>query len=171
MSWHQKVIFSNMAAMAKPGKTVAMRQLDALGISYSVHWQDKPTYDVEEAAHQRNLPLQQIVKSLLVVSASKRYYLVLLQGHRMLSLHKLGTVLGQKGLSMARHEDVATVTGYEPGAVSPLGLRRRIPIVADAGILAEEMVSISGGRHDLGLTLKPADLVRATYARVADIAQ
>jgi len=157
--------------MAKPGKTVAMRQLDALGIGYSAYWQDEPTYDAEAAAEARGLSMAQVVKSLLVCLPGKRYCLALVQGHRMLSLHKLGTLLEQKGLSMARQEDVATVTGYEPGSVSPLGLRRRIPVIVDAGIMSEEMVSISGGRHELGLGLKPADLVRATNAKVADITQ
>lgn len=157
--------------MAKPGKTVAMRQLDGLGIAYTEHRQERATYDAEAAARERHLSLDQVVKSLLVKQPNGRFCLALVQGSRKLSLHKLGTVLGVKGLAMAEPKDVATVTGYEPGSVAPLGLRRRLPIVVDVGVTEQPLVSISGGRHDLGLTLASADLVRATNATVADISQ
>ena len=157
--------------MPKPNKTVAMRQLEALGIAYSAIWQAEPTYDSESAAKERGLPIEQVVKSLLVVSPQKRYYLALLQGHRKLSLHKLGALLGLKGLSMAVHDDVATVTGYEPGSVSPLGLKRKLAVIVDEQVLLEERVSVSGGRHEAAISIAPADLVRATAAKVADVAQ
>jgi Cys-tRNA(Pro)/Cys-tRNA(Cys) deacylase len=157
--------------MAKAVKTVAMRQLDALGVPYKAVWQEEATFHAEDAAQARGLPLSRVVKSLLVVAPGRKYYLALVQGDRMLSLHKLATVLGMKGLSMARHDEVAAITGYEPGSVSPLGLKKRIAVVMDEHILAEELVSISGGKHTLGLELNPADLMRATGARSADITQ
>ena len=111
------------------------------------------------------------MKSLLVQLPGRKYALALVQGDRKLSLHKLGTVLGQKGLEMAPHDEVATVTGYEPGSVSPFGLKRRLPIVVDEGVMSLERLSISGGRHDAEISLTPADLVRATRGKVADITQ
>jgi Cys-tRNA(Pro)/Cys-tRNA(Cys) deacylase len=112
-----------------------------------------------------------VVKSLLVVSPQKRYYLALLQGNRMLSLHKLGALFGLKGMSMAPQDAVATVTGYEPGSVSPFGLKRKLTVVVDEHVLLQETVSISGGRHEAAIGLKPEDLVRGTGAQVADITQ
>ncbi|NLT43043.1 MAG: Cys-tRNA(Pro) deacylase [Anaerolineae bacterium] len=156
--------------MPKPKKTVAMRQLDNLRVPYEATWHP-PTYDAESAALESGIPLAQIVKSLLVQLPGRRYVLALVPGDRKLSLHKLGTALGQKGLEMAPHDEVATITGYEPGSVSPLGLKRKLSIVVDDTVLALERASISGGRHEAGITLAPADLVRATGAKVADITQ
>jgi len=156
--------------MPKQNKTIAMRQLDNLRVPYAATYH-QPTYDAESAALERGVPLGQIVKSLLVQWPGRRYVLALVPGDRKLSLHKLGTVLGQKGLEMAPHDEVATITGYEPGSVSPLGLKRKLPIVVDEIVLTLEKVSISGGRHEAGITLAPADLIRATGAKVADITQ
>ena len=157
--------------MSKRPKTVVMRQLDAQSIPYEVSCQDTPTRGAEGAAQQRGIPICQVVKSLLVVMPGRKYCLALVTGDRKLSLHKLGTALGQKNLQLARRDDVAAVTGYEPGAVSPLGLRRRLAIIVDQAVLRQETVSISGGRHDVGIQLHPQDLVRATEGWVADITQ
>ncbi len=156
--------------MPKPNKTIAMRQLDNLRVPYRATWH-QPTFDAEAAALERGVPLDHIVKSLLVLLPGRRYVLALVQGDRKLSLHKLGTALGQKGLEMAPHDQVATVTGYEPGSVCPLGLKRKLPIVIDAGVLELDEASISGGRHEAGIALAPQDLVRATGAKVADVVQ
>ncbi|MHB0878709.1 MAG: aminoacyl-tRNA deacylase [Anaerolineae bacterium] len=157
--------------MAKPSKTIAMRQLDKTGTPYEPFWYDVPTFDCDEAATVRGLSVSQIVKSLLVELPGKRYCLALLQGDRKLSLHKLGTVTGQKGLTMVKHEEVVTITGYEPGSVCPFGLKRRLTIYLDRAVLEQEVVSISGGSHETEIRLKSADLAKASAARVVDIAQ
>jgi len=157
--------------MARKVKSVAMRQLDALGIEYRVHRQMEPTYDAESAARQRHMPLERVVKSLLVKMPGSRYCIALVQGSKKLSLHKLGSVIGQKGIAMAQRSEVARITGYQPGSVSPLGLRKRLPIIMDTHVMDQEWVSVSGGRHEIGLTLKPSDLRKATNALVADITQ
>lgn len=155
---------------ARPNKTIAMRQLDNLGVPYQAFWH-RPIHDAETAAQERGIPLSQVVKSLLVLLPGRRHALALVQGDRKLSLHKLGTALGQKGLEMAPHDQVAVVTGYEPGSVSPFGLKRRLPIVVDEGVMGLEQVSISGGRADAAISLTPGDLLRATKGSVADITQ
>jgi Cys-tRNA(Pro)/Cys-tRNA(Cys) deacylase len=157
--------------MAKPNKTIAMRQLDKTGVPYQPFWYDVPTFDCDEAAQVRGLAVTQIVKSLLVELPGRRYCLALLQGDRKLSLHKLGTVTGQKGLAMARHEDVVTVTGYEPGSVCPFGLKRHLTIYLDQAVMEQETVSISGGSHETEIRLASADLLKASGAKLADIAQ
>ena len=157
--------------MAKPNKTIAMRQLDAARLPYEPRWYEVATLDCDEAARVRGLPVEQIVKSLLVELPNKRYAVALLQGHRKLSLHKLGSVLGLKGLAMVKHEEVLTITGYEPGSVGPFGLKRKLPIIVDEAVMGLELASISGGSHETEIRIRPADLVKAANARVADIAQ
>lgn len=148
-----------------------MRQLDKTGVPYQPSWYAVPTFDCEEAAAVRGLSVSQIVKSLLVELPGRRYCLALLQGDRMLSLHKLGTVTGQKGLAMAKREDVVNVTGYEPGSVCPFGLKRHLTIYLDQAVMEQEVVSISGGSHETEIRLQPADLLKASGARLADIGQ
>jgi len=77
-----------------------------------------------------------------------------------------------KRLEMAPEADVPRITGYQIGAVAPLGLRRAdVPIYVDHHILEEPRVSISAGRHDAGLELASEDLVRAVDGQIADITE
>jgi Cys-tRNA(Pro)/Cys-tRNA(Cys) deacylase len=87
-------------------------------------------------------------------------------------LKKLARAVGVKMLEMAPEADVPRITGYQIGAVAPVGLRRAdVLIYVDQHILEEPRVSISAGRHDAGLELATEDLVRAVGSRVADITE
>jgi Cys-tRNA(Pro)/Cys-tRNA(Cys) deacylase len=71
---------------------------------------------------------------------------------------------------MAVAANAERATGYVTGGISPLGHRRRIPVVIDSSALGFSTVYCSAGRRGLELALAPADLVRAAGAVVAPIA-
>jgi Cys-tRNA(Pro) deacylase len=153
-------------------RTHAIRMLDELGISYQVLMHEHKAMNVEEAAAERGAPIEQIVKTLLVSRPNRRHVIALVRGDQRLSLKKLARLVGDKALEMAPPEDVPRITGYQIGAVAPLGLRRSdVPIYVDENILEESRVSISAGRHDAGLVLATADLIRAVGGQVADITE
>jgi Cys-tRNA(Pro) deacylase len=153
-------------------RTHAIRMLDDLGISYRVLMHEHRAMNVEEAAAERDMTIEQIVKTLLVSRPNRRHVIALVRGDQRLSLKKLARLLGDKVLEMAPPEDVPRITGYQIGAVAPLGLRRsNVPIYVDEKILEEPRVSISAGRHDAGLELATEDLIRAIDGQVADITE
>lgn len=153
-------------------RTHAIRALDEMGIPYQVLVHDHKAKNVEEAAAQRGVPVRQVVKSLLVRRPDRRHILALVRGDQRLSLKKLARVVGVKTLEMAPEADVPRITGYQVGAVAPLGLRRAdLPIYVDQSVLEEPRVSISAGRHDAGLELDTEDLIRAVGGQVADITE
>jgi len=153
-------------------RTHAIRALDELGIPYQVIVQDHKARNVEQAAEERGVAITQIVKTLLVRRPDKKHVLALVRGDQRLSLKKLARLVGVKSLEMAPEPDVPRITGYQIGAVAPLGLRRSdLPIYVDEHILAEPRVSVSAGRHDAGLELATGDLVRAVNGQVADITE
>jgi Cys-tRNA(Pro)/Cys-tRNA(Cys) deacylase len=152
--------------------THAIRALEELGISYRLLAQAHETRHVEETAAERGTPLEQIVKTLLVRRPDGRYLIALVRGDQRLSLKKLARLAGAKVLEMAPPADVPRITGYQVGAVSPFGLRRSdVPIYVDQHIPEEAVVSVSAGRHDTGLELAAADLVRGVKGQVADITE
>jgi Cys-tRNA(Pro) deacylase len=153
-------------------RTHAIRALDELGIAYQVLMHDHKAMNVEQAAAERGVPIEQIVKTLLVRRPGGRHVIVLVRGDQRLSLKKLARLVGDKALEMAPPEDVPRITGYQIGAVAPLGLRRSdVPIYVDDHILDEPRASISAGRHDAGLELATEDLIRAVHGQVADVAE
>ena len=149
-----------------------MRALDEQGIDYQVLVHAHKAMNVEEAAAERGVPMRQVVKSLLVRRPDRRHILALVRGDQRLSLKKLARMVGVKELEMAPPADVPRITGYQVGAVAPLGLRRSdVPVYVDRHILEEPRVSISAGRHNAGLELDTEDLIRAVGGQVDDITE
>jgi len=152
-------------------RTRAVRALDEAGIPYRLLVHAHKARNVEEAAAERGVPICQVVKSLLVRRPDKRHVVALVRGDQRLSLKKLARIVGVKSLEMAPKPDVPRITGYQIGAVAPLGLRRVVPIYVDQHILEEPRVTISAGRHDAGLELAAEDLIRAVGGHAADITE
>lgn len=153
-------------------RTHAIRALDEKGIPYRLLAHAHKARNVEEAVAERGVSVHQVVKSLLVRRPDRRHVLALIRGDQRLSLKKLARIVGVKSLEMAPEADVPRITGYQIGAVAPIGLRRSdVPIYVDEHILEEPRVSISAGRHDAGLELATEDLIRAVDGRVADITE
>jgi Ala-tRNA(Pro) deacylase len=153
-------------------RTHASRALDEMGIPYQVLRNDHKAKNVEEAAAERGVPVQQVVKTLLVRRPDHRHLIALVRGDQRLSLKKLARLTKVKSLEMAPEADVSRITGYQIGAVAPVGLRRSdLSIFVDHHILQEPRVSISAGRHDAGLELATEDLIRAVGGQVADITE
>jgi len=99
-------------------RTHASRALDEMGIPYQVLRHDHKAKNVEEAAAERGVPVQQIVKTLLVRRPDRRHLIALVRGDQRLSLKKLARLTKVKTLEMAPEADVSRITGYQIGAVA-----------------------------------------------------
>jgi Cys-tRNA(Pro)/Cys-tRNA(Cys) deacylase len=90
--------------------------------------------------------------------------------HRQLDLKALAAAVGGKKAVMAEVAAAERATGYVAGGISPVGQKKRLPIVIDATAVELDMMFCSGGRRGLELEIAPADLIRATGAKVTAIA-
>ena len=72
---------------------------------------------------------------------------------------------------LADPAEAERATGYVIGGISPLGGRRRPPVVLDARAMAHATVFVSAGRRGLQVELAPGDLARAAGAIVTPIAR
>lgn len=148
-----------------------MRLLDSLGILYTLKPHSRPVFTSEDAAAERGVRLSQIVKTMLVKVMDGTHVIALIPGDRKLDLKSLAKLTGGGKPQFAAREDVHRLTGYEPGAVSPIGMVKTYTTYFDATLLTEEYVDISSGRPDAGLELRSADLLSVLDARLADISQ
>lgn len=87
-----------------------------------------------------------------------------------LDLKALATAAGGKRAVLADRALAERATGYVRGGISPLGQRKRLPMVIDASAANLTSVFVSGGRRGLQVELAPADLIRLTSAVVAPLA-
>jgi Cys-tRNA(Pro)/Cys-tRNA(Cys) deacylase len=99
------------------------------------------------------------VLKTLVVLRDDALLVCVVPAPQMLRLRALG-----KHAALAPPERAERATGYVVGGISPLGQRRALPTLVDAGALAHASVFISAGRRGLELELAPADLIALTGA-------
>lgn len=160
-----------MAKKKSTAKTMPMRILDEKGIAYTTREQARKQFSAEGVAEDLGVPVAWVVKAMIVQCTDRSFALVVIPGDRQLSLKKLGSVLGDKGVVLAGQRDVKRVTGYQVGAVSVLGYRRDdLPNYIDQRVLETERAIISSGRPDMGLEIDPHDLLQVLAAQVGDFA-
>ncbi len=152
-----------------PLSTPATRQLDQLRIPYQLHVHAHPLHSLEQAARERGLDPDQIVRSLLFRLESGEFVLVLMPGARQVSWPKLRQYLGVSRITTASREQVLAATGYPPGAVSPFGLPHPLRILADREILLNETLSLGAGVPNTGLILSRDDLLAVVQPEIVPL--
>jgi prolyl-tRNA editing enzyme YbaK/EbsC (Cys-tRNA(Pro) deacylase) len=66
-------------------------------------------------------------------------------------------------------EEARAVTGYERYTITPFGSSRSWPVLMDASVMVEPVVSVGGGAFGVNLHLAPSALVDVLDADVADV--
>ena len=124
------------------------------------------TPTAKAAADAVGCDLAQIVKSL-VFDCDGGPVVALVPGDRRADLEKVGRVAGCSEVCVAAPEDVASWTGFEPGAVAPFPLPLIERVFAEPTLLSHEVVWIGAGspRHLAGLA--PTELMRLARAETA----
>ncbi|MFI9272416.1 Cys-tRNA(Pro) deacylase [Kitasatospora sp. NPDC052896] len=151
--------------------TPATVALESAGVPFTVHaYQHDPaaaSYG-EEAAQALGVPAERVFKTL-VAEVDGRLAVGVVPVAGQLDLKALATALGGKKAVMADPAAAERSSGYVRGGISPLGQRRPLPTVLDAGALAHPTVFVSAGRRGLEVELAPQDLLRLTAAVSAEI--
>ena len=66
-------------------------------------------------------------------------------------------------------EEARAATGYERYTITPFGSIRPWPVIVDASVLDQPIVSVGGGAFGVNLHMAPNDLVAALGADVVDV--
>jgi Cys-tRNA(Pro)/Cys-tRNA(Cys) deacylase len=147
--------------------------LTRLGIPYSVHPYDADGHDRGyglAASEALGVPPERLFKTL-VAEVDDKLTVAVVPVAGSLDLKALAAAAGGKKARMADPAAAERATGYVTGGISPLGQRRRLPVVVDASVAGFATVFCSAGRRGLQIELAPADLIRAAGATVAPIAR
>ena len=151
--------------------TAATIALERAGIPFALHeYAHDPRHESygAEATQALGVPAERVFKTLIAeVDGALVVGVVPLEGQ--LDLKALAAASGGKKAAMAQVAAAERATGYVAGGISPVGQRRRLPVVVDESALRFPTVFCSAGRRGLEIELAPADLVRAADAKVASI--
>ena len=122
-----------------------------------------------EASEALGIPPERMFKTL-VTAVDGALAVGVVPVHRQLDLKALAAAVGGKKAAMAEVAAAERATGYVAGGISPVGQKRRLPVVIDASAAGLATMFCSAGRRGLEIEIAPADLVKATGATVAPIA-
>ena len=86
-----------------------------------------------------------------------------------LDLKKAAKSVGEKSIEMLKLSELFPLTGYVHGGCSPVGMKKAFPTVIDESVLALKTVTVSAGKIGRQIELAPADLIKFTRAKTADI--
>ena len=151
--------------------TTATLALERAGIPFTVHeYAHDPRHESygREASEALAVSPGRVFKTLIAeVDGALVTGVVPVEGE--LDLKALAAAAGGKKAAMAQVAAAERATGYVAGGISPVGQRKRLPVVVDESALGFNTVFCSGGRRGLEIELAPANLVRAAGATVARI--
>ena len=152
--------------------TTATLALERAKVTFTLHeYAHDPRHDSYglEASEALGVPPERVFKTL-VAAVDGSLAVGVVPVHRQLDLKALAAAAGGKKAVLAEVAAAERASGYVAGGISPVGQKRRLPVVIDASALALATMFCSAGRRGLEIEIAPADLVKAAGATVAPIA-
>ncbi|MBB5805867.1 Cys-tRNA(Pro)/Cys-tRNA(Cys) deacylase [Saccharothrix ecbatanensis] len=151
--------------------TPATALLEKQKVAHTLHaYEHDPRHESYglEAAEALGIAPERVFKTLVAeVDGKLAVGVVPVTGQ--LDLKALAAALGGKKAKMADIAAAERATGYVAGGISPLGQKKRLPLVLDVSAEGFETIHCSAGRRGLEVEIAPKDLVRLTQAVVAPI--
>ena len=149
-------------------ETAATRAVATAGIAHRVVRTERAG-SAEEAARLQGIPTSALLRTIVVRRGDDDYLFVLVPAGRRFDWPKLRSHLGLRRMSLPDAEEARAVTGYERYTITPFGASRPWPVLVDASVMGEPVVSVGGGGFGVNLHLAPSALVAGLAADVADV--
>ena len=126
-----------------------------------------PTVDAAAAA--LGVSPDQIFKSVLFQAGDGQCVMVIACGNGRVDLQRVQAITGLGGLRLAKPDVVFAKTGYPAGGTPPVGHREKLPVIVDTRVAAQEWGYAGGGRPELLVKIRSADILRLNGAVVEDV--
>jgi Cys-tRNA(Pro) deacylase len=143
--------------------------LEAQQVAFRLLPHQTPATTIEDAAAQRGIRPEQMVKCIVLRDMSNRYAIACAPGNQSVDPKKVRALLNWRRMTCVSMEQVASLTGYQIGTVVPLLLRTPMEIIFDQQILNEPEVTISSGSNMAGVALNCSDLIDLCQPKIAAI--
>jgi len=152
--------------MAK-GETSAERYVRLNNITAIFHIFDVPKNTKTSAldmAAAGDISPARLFKTLIVQADDGPLVCAIVPADKELDRKKLARHLKKKRIDLASKDLAIKTSGYQMGACSPLGQRKKLPIMIDDSATNFETIFVSGGALSLQMEIAPSALIEATEA-------
>ncbi len=124
-----------------------------------------------EAVEALGIPAGRVFKTIVVAVDGAKLGVCVVPADGEVDLKLAADALGGRKAAVAVAAEAEKATGYVLGGISPLGLRRPLPVVVDASAADWPTIHVSAGRRGLEIELAAADLVTLVRGRLAPVAR
>lgn len=157
--------------MAAIKKTNAVRILEGMKIPFELmtYKIDMEALSAEDASKKTGIPMEQTFKTLCCRGDKTGVILACLPAGHEVNFKALAAATGNKSAELVHLKEVQGITGYVRGGCSPIGTKKKYPVVIDESAMAFDYIAVNAGHRGVLFKLAPADLVRATGAKTAPI--
>lgn len=153
-------------------KTNVMRILDQKKINYnSYYYGDTDAVSGIEVAKVLKQDDNQVFKTLVTVSVSKKYYVFMVPVACELNLKKAAKSVGEKSISMIPLKDLLPLTGYVHGGCSPIGMKKNFPVIIHQSAKNFSSIIFSAGKIGYQVEVSVSDLVSLLSCQFSDIVE
>ena len=151
-------------------KTNVMRILDNFKINYKHYsYTDTDAISGIEVATVLNQNPEQVFKTLVTISKTKKYYVFVIPVAKELDLKKAAKSVNEKSIEMLKLKDLLPTTGYIHGGCSPIGMKKFFTTVIDETPKNFNTIIFSGGKIGYQVELSLNDLSKVIKYSTADI--
>lgn len=151
-------------------KTNVMRMLDKHKINYKHYtYTNTDAISGTEVAKVLNQNPQQVFKTLVTVSKSKKYYVFMLPVEKELDLKKAAHAVGEKSIEMLKSKELLPLTGYIHGGCSPIGMKKFFTTTIDASAQNFNTIIFSAGKIGYQVEMSLDDLKKVIKFTLAQI--
>ncbi len=151
-------------------KTNVMRILDKSKIDYK-HYEYVNTKAISgmEVASVLNQNPNQVFKTLVTISKSKKYYVFVIPVNNELDLKKAASSVNEKNIEMIKSKDLLTITGYIHGGCSPIGMKKNFTTVINDTANNFNTIIFSAGKIGYQIELSLNDLHKIIDFQLNDL--
>ena len=151
--------------------THASRVLEDRKLAFRVVEFAAVDFTAEEAVEKLGAPAETVFKTLVLKGDRTGPLAAVVATPARLSTKKLARVSGNRTVALVAVGEMERLTGYVKGGCSPFGMKRPMPLFADASLRGLPVVYCSAGRRGVQLVLSGDDFLAASGAKVADLVE
>lgn len=149
--------------------TNAIKWLRARGAAFEVLEYRFTEIGADRAAEAVGRPLEMVCKTLVVKAEGRGYYVAIVPGDQRFDTRKLAAAVGARSAELADTADAEKISGYRVGGISPLAMRRPLPVLIEESLLVLERIVVNGGRRGILIEMGTEELVALLGAEPADL--
>lgn len=145
--------------------------LKKMGVDARFFTFEEHTMAVDAAVNRLGASREKIIKSILFIDDAGLPVLGIVTGDKRVSEKKLAMACGAKNVRRANSAEVKEFTGYDAGAVPPVGHKKQIRTFMDEKVMSFDKVIGGGGGINTLLEISPVEIKRLTDGEVKDISE